>query len=555
MAAQEAAQSVRAVYQEAARRNREEQAAMAAAAAAASQANAAKSRVTQGYQDSQNRSQPPASSSGVQQRGSRNAASQQQQQSSSRRRGGSAASAASAAADALVAGQWASGRERGPGGGLPPPLSLALSLTAFLVSRAFIGTTCFVAGVAYADALHGDRGQRQRAMKALRKGLLHLLRRVQTQFGPFTSAVTGRIAMVVADVQRWAQHTASHAVPVVLSWGTHLRASLTAPEASSGGRATKATRGRAGRHAGTRRVEAGYAGSNLAVQDEDEEGLEDDDEEDGRNGGDVDDMGGRNNDAVLAMPVRRAPHVLDAEDVMLASYDAAGTLSPRSVEDVPVILPSRSPAATGVVSTSNGASAGTPLKGAAASLPGTDSDDMAAATMPGGASGDQDVLAQQAEALSRAVRAAAARQAALDAAQAQLMLRELHSPGAASPGLPSPLRTAMNPAPGSPPPPPLMLANMEATSSLRAAIQSDAVRAATAAAVARQASDRAAESQGASLLRTGSSASAADEVFALEAVAQKQRAEAQAAVLAARARLAEVVAMTKRTGTANGSTE
>jgi hypothetical protein len=291
------------------------------------------------------------------------------------------------------------------------------------------------------------------------------------------------------------------------------------------------------------------------VQDEDEEGLEDDDEDDGRNGGDVDDMDGRNNDAMLAMPVRRAPHVLQGDEVMLASYDAAGTLSPRSVEDVPVILPSRSPAATGVVATSNGASAGTPLKGAAALLPGTDSDDIAASAQPGGASGDQDVLAQQAEALSRAVRAAAARQAALDAAQAQLMLRELHSPGAASPGLPSPLRTAMNPAPGSPPPPPLMLANMEATSSLRAAIQSDAVRAATAAAVARQASDRAAESQGASLLRTGSSASAADEVFALEAVAQKQRAEAQAAVLAARARLAEVVAMTKRTGTANGSTE
>ena len=512
-AAQEAAQEVRAAYTAAARRHAAEHAAAAAAAAAESHAAASQG----GYPDAwrtgggagnggqENALQPPLASlppsrrpggpgpqrsqgqpvSGVQGGGSR------------RGRANGTLSAAQAAAAALGYDERPVGRRRGA----VTPLSLALSLVTFMVSRALVGSVCFVAGVAYADALQGDRGQRQRALRSLHRTTLRLVHRLHARGAPLLHALTQRCTLWWGQLQQWVASLAAGAIPVITALGTSVRASLAPPPASN-------TPARKSKGRGRRHVDV-YA---AAEEDEEEELAED-----GLEGSSPDD-----GHQLHGMPVRRAPHVAgllpSPDDVMLrSSYgDLTGTLSPRSVEDAPVAPP---------------------LRGASSLGPGPQSPTLAAQAGDAGVvGGDHPDLATQAEALSRAVRAAAARQAALDAAQTQLMLREMHSPGGGSVGAP---------AGGASP------LSVETTSSLRAIMQNDAARAATAPVAPRQTSiaaggeyNSASSSIQARVSTPGLGAD--EEVFAREAAAQKQRADAQAAVLAARARLAEVVAMTQR---------
>ena len=513
-AAQEAAQEVRAAYTTAARRHAAEHAAAAAAAAAESRAAEA-SRDAGGRFSSgggapnggpqyplqpPNAAQAPSRRPNPQQQRSQAQPGSMPQGGGSRRARGGSVTASQAALAAFE--QRPVGRRRGG----VTPVSLAVSLATFMVSRALVGTACFVAGVAYADALQGDRGQRQRALRSLHRTTLRLMHRFHARGAPLLHALTQRCTLWWAQLQQWVAGVAAGAIPVITALGTSVRASLAAPPSSDA--PTRKSKGR-GRH----HVDV------YAEREEEEE--EETAEDDGLDGSSPDD-----GHQLHGMPVRRAPHVTggllpSADDVILRnSYgDLTGTLSPRSVEDAPVAPPSRGASSLGPGPQSPGlaARAGSGLQ---------DGNDFADG-------GDQPDLATQAEALSRAVRAAAARQAALDAAQTQLMLREMHSPGASAHGPPAvPVQGGASPL------------SAETTSSLRAAMQNDAARAATDAALPRQTS-AAASSAGEYRLSTPG-LDADEEVFAREAVAQKQRADAQAAVLAARARLAEVVAMTQR---------
>jgi hypothetical protein len=499
-AAQEAAQEVRAAYTAAARRHAAEHAAAAAAAAAESHAAAASrdagGRFSSGGGAPNGGQQYPTEPlleplsrrpHPQQQRNQTQPGSTGQGGGSRRSPWGGSVTASQAALAAFELGPV----ERGRGG--VTPLSLAVSLATFMVSRALVGTACFVAGVAYADALQGDRGQRQRALRSLHRTTLRLMHRVHARCAPLMHALTQRCTLWWAQLQQWVAGVAiagaAGAIPVITALGTSVRASL-APARKS--------KGRGRRH--------------LYAEEEEEE--EETAEEDGHQ--------------LHGMPVRRAPHatggLLPSSDdvIMRNSYgDLTGTLSPRSVEDAPVAPPSRRASSLGPGPQSPGLAAreGGGLQ---------DGDDLAED------GGNQPDLATQAEALSRAVRAAAARQAALDAAQTQLMLREMHSPGASAHGPAAALVQGGGASPLS----------AETTSSLRAALQHDAARAATAAAAPRQTSN--AGGAGGEYRLSTPGLDADEEVFAREAVAQKQRADAQAAVLAARARLAEVVAMTQR---------
>ena len=510
-AAQEAAQEVRAAYTTAARRHAAEHA--AAAAAAAAELHAAETSRNAGGRFSSgggapnggpqyplqppNAAQAPSRRPNPQQQRSQAQPVSNAQGGGSRRARGGSVTASQAALAAFE--QLPVGRRRGG----VTPLSLAVSLATFMMSRALVGTACFVAGVAYADALQGDRGQRQRALRSLHRTTLRLMHRIHARGAPLLHAVTQRCTLWWAQLQQWVAGVAAGVIPVITALGTSVRASLAAPPSSDA--PTRKSKGRGRRHVDV------YA-EREEEEDEDEEETAEDDGLDGSSPDDGHQLHG--------MPVRRAPHVTggllpSADDVILRnSYgDLTGTLSPRSVEDAPVAPPSRGASSLGPGPQSPGlaARAGSGLQ------VGNDLAD----------GGDQPDLATQAEALSRAVRAAAARQAALDAAQTQLMLREMHSPGGAAVqgGGASPL-------------------SVETASSLRAAMQNDAARAATAAAPPRQTSNAASAAGEYRLSTPGLDAD--EEVFAREAVAQKQRADAQAAVLAARARLAEVVAMTQR---------
>lgn len=104
---------------------------------------------------------------------------------------------AAAAAGALVA----------PGASQPVPargrghLGPLGALLGVLLSRAVLGTACFVAGVAYADASPQDRGQRQRALAKAHRAVTRAASRARDAAGPRLRDLAAALAPVAGEVR------------------------------------------------------------------------------------------------------------------------------------------------------------------------------------------------------------------------------------------------------------------------------------------------------------------------------------------------------------------
>ena len=93
----------------------------------------------------------------------------------------------------------------------PPRRAGLVTPLSFLFSRVLVGCACFVAGVAYADSLPGERGVRRRALGRARKSVARSASRVVAQAQPLLTDLQRRVRPALAE----AVHTAAALPPLL----------------------------------------------------------------------------------------------------------------------------------------------------------------------------------------------------------------------------------------------------------------------------------------------------------------------------------------------------